>query len=63
MLISRCAWHQRYYRRPSWRRVVSWRGFTLRFTDGICPRCLAHVRAEHRRLLEVRGAEHAGHAA
>jgi hypothetical protein len=52
MLIGRCAWHQRYFGRPSWQGVVSWRGLNFRFTDGICGRCLARFRAEHRRLLE-----------
>jgi hypothetical protein len=57
MLIGRCAWHQRYYGRPSWQGVTSWRGFNLRFTDGICPRCVERFRAEHRGMLERRKAE------
>jgi hypothetical protein len=56
MLIGRCAWHPRYYGHPAWQGVMSWRGFNVRFTDGICPRCLARFRAEHRRLLERRKA-------
>jgi hypothetical protein len=57
MLICRCAWHRRYYHHPLWQGVASWRGFNVRFTDGICARCLARFRAEHRRLLERRKAE------
>jgi hypothetical protein len=34
--------------------VVSWRGWTLRFTDGICEKCLERFRAEHRSFLERR---------
>jgi hypothetical protein len=34
--------------------VVSWRGLTLRFTDGICRSCLDRFRAEHRLFLERR---------
>jgi hypothetical protein len=54
MMICRCAWHQRYFGRPAWQGVMSWRGFNFRFTDGICPQCLTRFRAEHRRLLERR---------
>ena len=57
MLIGRCAWHQQYYGHSSWQGVTSWRGFNLRFTDGICPRCLERFRAEHHRLLEHRQVE------
>jgi len=34
--------------------VASWRGWTLRFTDGICEKCLERFRAEHRSFLERR---------
>jgi len=34
--------------------VASWRGLGLKFTDGICPRCLEQFREEHRRFLERR---------
>jgi hypothetical protein len=54
MLISRCAWHPRYFRRSSWLGVTSWGGFRVRFTDGICHRCLTRFRAEHRQILERR---------
>jgi hypothetical protein len=54
MIIGRCAWHPRYYGRTLWNGVASWRGWSVRFTDGICPRCLQRVRAEHRELLERR---------
>ena len=36
MLIGRCAWHQRYCGYPLLNGVVSWRGWNVRFTDGIC---------------------------
>ena len=51
MLICRCAWHRRYYGYPLLSGVVSWRGWALRFTDGICPRCLDRFRTEHRGFL------------
>ena len=54
MLICRCAWHTRYYGYPSFNGVASWRGWNVRFTDGICPRCLTRFRSEHRMLLERR---------
>lgn len=54
MLIGRCAWHRQYYGYPSLSGVASWRGLSLRFTDGICPRCLTHFRTEHQRYLERR---------
>ncbi len=52
MMIGRCAWHRHYHGYPLLNGITSWRGFGVRFTDGICPRCLAQFRAEHRRLLE-----------
>ena len=54
VLICRCAWHQRYCGYPLLNGVVSWRGWTLRFTDGICEKCLERFRAEHRSFLERR---------
>ncbi|MGH7393042.1 MAG: hypothetical protein ACREM3_26845 [Candidatus Rokuibacteriota bacterium] len=54
MLIVRCAWHPQYYGRRHWRGVVSWRGWWVKFTDGICPRCLQRFRAEHRQSFERR---------
>lgn len=54
MLICRCAWHTRYKGYPLVNGVVSWRGWTLRFTDGICEECLDRFRAEHRRFLQRR---------
>lgn len=32
--------------------VASWRGWSVRFTDGICDTCLARFRAEHQRFLQ-----------
>ncbi len=58
MLICRCAWHRRYYGYPLLSGVVSWRGWNLRFTDGICPRCLDRFRSEHRVFLHRREGEH-----
>ena len=54
MLICRCAWHRRYYGYPLLSGVVSWRGLRVRFTDGICPRCLERFRTEHRVFLSRR---------
>jgi hypothetical protein len=34
--------------------VASWRGWTVRFTDGICEKCLERFRAEHQRYLQKR---------
>ena len=55
MLICRCAWHQRYCGYPLLSGVASWRGWSVRFTDGICEKCLQRFRAEHRGFLERRG--------
>ena len=54
LLICRCAWHQRYCGYPLLNGVVSWRGWSLRFTDGICESCLERFRTEHRSFLERR---------
>ena len=54
MLICRCAWHRRYYGYPLLSGVVSWRGLSVRFTDGICPRCVERFRSEHRTFLSRR---------
>lgn len=54
MLIGRCAWHTHYYGHPRWDGVTSWRGFNVRFTDGICQRCLERFREEHHAVLERR---------
>jgi hypothetical protein len=54
MLICRCAWHQQYYGHPRWHGVVSWRGWWVKFTDGICRRCLERFRFEHRESFERR---------
>jgi hypothetical protein len=54
MMIRRCAWHPRYHGYPLWTGVASWRGLDVRFTDGICPRCLARFRTEHRSFLARR---------
>jgi transposase len=54
MLIGRCAWHVLYHGRPRWEGVASWQGWTVRFTDGICPRCLERFREEHQAVLDRR---------
>lgn len=54
MVIGRCAWHPHYFGRPLWNGMVSWRGWFVRFTDGICARCLERFRHEHRATLERR---------
>ena len=54
MLICRCAWHQRYRGYPLLNGVASWRGWGVRFTDGICETCLERVRAEYQRYLQKR---------
>jgi hypothetical protein len=56
VLICRCAWHQRYCGYPRLSGVVSWRGWNVRFTDGICERCLVRFRAEHQQFLGERRA-------
>jgi hypothetical protein len=60
MLIGRCAWHLQYYGYPALSGVASWRGLSLRFTDGICPRCVAQFRTEHQHYLERRSLSPAG---
>jgi hypothetical protein len=56
VLICRCAWHQRYRGYPRLSGVASWRGWGIRFTDGICESCLVRFRTEHRRFLEQKRA-------
>ena len=57
MLIGRCAWHVLYHGHPRWEGVASWQGWNVRFTDGICPRCLERFREEHQTVLDRRRAE------
>jgi hypothetical protein len=54
MLLCRCAWHRLYHGYPLVSGIASWRGLSLRFTDGICRSCLERFRDEHRRFLERR---------
>jgi hypothetical protein len=56
MLISRCAWHRRYHGYTKLIGVSSWKGLHPRFTDGICQKCAARVRADHLRARFDRGA-------
>ena len=46
MLITRCAWHPGYHGHPAFIGVTDWSGFRLGFTDGICSRCAARLRAD-----------------
>lgn len=55
MLISRCAWHRRYFGYTKVLGITSWRGLDVEFTDGICHRCAAQVRADHLRVRFGRG--------
>jgi hypothetical protein len=57
VLICRCAWHQRYRGYPLLNGVASWRGWNVRFTDGICETCLKRFRAEHQQYLQTRPAD------
>jgi hypothetical protein len=54
VLLNRCAWHPRYHGYPLVEGVVSWSGWGVKFTDGICVDCAARFRAEHRAFLERR---------
>jgi hypothetical protein len=56
VLISRCAWHRRYYGYTRLLGISSWRGLQVSFTDGICQKCAARVRADHLRARFDRGA-------
>jgi hypothetical protein len=56
VLIGRCAWHPGYHGYPLLSGVASWRGWNVKFTDGICTRCLRRFRAEHQRFLQKRPA-------
>ena len=55
VLISRCAWHRRYYGYTTIIGVSSWRGLKPSFTDGICHKCAVRVRADHLRARFDRG--------
>lgn len=50
VLLSRCAWHPRIYGSGRLLGVASWRGLRIDFTNGICEKCAARVRAPIRRL-------------
>jgi hypothetical protein len=52
VLIGRCAWHPGYRGYPLLSGIASWRGWSVRFTDGICEKCLVRFRAEHQRYLQ-----------
>jgi hypothetical protein len=54
VLIGRCAWHPGYRGYPLLSGIASWRGWNVRFTDGICETCLARFRTEHQRYLQKR---------
>jgi hypothetical protein len=46
MLIRRCAWHREFHGYVLIHGVASWRGLSVKFTDGVCRRCAARVRVE-----------------
>jgi hypothetical protein len=54
VLICRCVWHQRYRGYPLLNGVASWRGWGVRFTDGICQTCLERFRVEYQHYLQIR---------
>jgi hypothetical protein len=56
VLISRCAWHRRYHGYTKLLGISSWQGLHVSFTDGICQKCAARVRADHLRSPYGRGA-------
>jgi hypothetical protein len=56
VLISRCAWHRRYHGYTKLLGISSWWGLHVSFTDGICHKCAARVRADHLRARFDRGA-------
>lgn len=43
MVIRRCAWHRQYHGYGLLFGVMSWRGFKVRFTDGMCQECAARM--------------------
>jgi hypothetical protein len=48
MLIRRCAWHREFHGYTLIHGVAAWRGFSLKFTDGVCRSCAERVRIEWR---------------
>ena len=55
MLITRCAWHRRYHGYSKVLGISTWRGLQVAFTDGICQKCAARVRADHLRSHHAGG--------
>ena len=51
VLISRCAWHPRYYGHSRLLGISNWRGLRIDFTEGICPKCAARVRVVRQRRV------------
>ncbi len=43
MVIRRCAWHRQYHGYGLLFGVMSWRGFKVRFSDGMCQECAARM--------------------
>jgi len=50
MLLRRCGWHRLYFRHPLVNGIASWRGWGIKFTDGICHRCVIRVLTELREI-------------
>lgn len=48
MLISRCAWHRMYRGYVKFLGVVSWQGWSVQFTDGMCRGCAQRLREDWR---------------
>jgi hypothetical protein len=48
VLIRRCAWHREFHGYTLLHGVAAWRGFSVKFTDGVCRSCAARVRIEWR---------------
>jgi len=57
VLLRRCAWHPRYFGYPLIGGITSWAGWSLKFTDGICPECATRFRAEYRAFIGRREPE------
>ena len=43
MVIRRCAWHRQHHGYGLLFGVMSWRGFKVQFTDGMCQECAARM--------------------
>lgn len=39
MIVVACAWHRKFFGRPKFLRVASWRGWGVRWSHGLCRLC------------------------